>query len=184
MPLEVPAHAELVLEGLLDAADTVEEGRVSEFHGMYEAYGRAATATFTCLTRRDDAVLQVVEPGHHPEHVLLGAVAIAAGLEQALREVVPAVARVHVTDGGCGRTAVVVALGPHAPGDARRRDRRLLRARQPGQAGDGGRRRRRRRPTPTPSPGRSPRACGPSATSSSVPASVPTAPSRSRSTAP
>jgi 4-hydroxy-3-polyprenylbenzoate decarboxylase len=118
VPLEVPAHAELVLEGLLDAADTVDEGRVSEFHGMYEAYGRAATATFTCLTRRDDAVLQVVEPGYHPEHVLLGAVAIAAGLEHALRELEPAVARVHVTDGGCGRTAVVIALGPHAPGAA------------------------------------------------------------------
>jgi 4-hydroxy-3-polyprenylbenzoate decarboxylase len=108
-----------VLEGLLDATATVDEGRVSEFHGMYEAYGHAATATFTCLTRREDAVLQVVQPGRHPEHVLLGAVAIAAGLEHALRAAVPAVARVHVTDGGCGRTAVVIALGPHAPGDAR-----------------------------------------------------------------
>jgi len=118
VPLEVPAHAELVLEGRLDAAATVDEGRVSEFHGMYEHYGAAATATFSALTRRDDAVLQVIQPGYNPEHVLLGAVAIAAGLHRALREEVPSVARVHVTDGGCGRTAAVIALGPHEPGDA------------------------------------------------------------------
>ena len=46
VPLEVPAGCELVLEGELDLDETVEEGPVSEFHGGYERYGRAATATF------------------------------------------------------------------------------------------------------------------------------------------
>ncbi len=110
--------------GMLDAADDRGRGPRVRVPRHVRGYGQAATATFTCLTRRDDAVLQVIEPGYHPEHVLLGAVAIAAGLEHALREVVPAVARVHVTDGGCGRTAAVIALGPHAPGDVARRDRR------------------------------------------------------------
>ena len=47
VPLEVPAGCELVLEGELDLDATAEEGPVSEFHGGYERYGRAATATFT-----------------------------------------------------------------------------------------------------------------------------------------
>ena len=85
VPLEVPAGCEIVLEGELDLDATVEEGPVSEFHGGYERYGSAATATFRCLTRRRDAIYQAILPGFHPEHALLGGVAIAAGLERRLR---------------------------------------------------------------------------------------------------
>ena len=89
VPLEVPAGCELVLEGELDLDATVEEGPVSEFHGGYERYGRAATATFSCLTRRSDALYQAILPGFHPEHAMLGGVAIAAGLERRLRQTCP-----------------------------------------------------------------------------------------------
>jgi 4-hydroxy-3-polyprenylbenzoate decarboxylase len=50
--------------------------------------------------------------------VLIGGVAIAAGLELRLRALVPAVHAVAVPESGAGRLAAVVALGPHAPGDA------------------------------------------------------------------
>ena len=45
--LLVPAHCECVLEGTLDAGEPVEEGPVSEFHGLYEDYGAGIVATFT-----------------------------------------------------------------------------------------------------------------------------------------
>jgi 4-hydroxy-3-polyprenylbenzoate decarboxylase len=118
--LAVPAEAEIVLEGVLDVTSTVEEGEVSEFHGRYENYGPAATAEFTCLTRRHDAFLPVVLPGLHSEHVYLGAVAIAAGLRQVLRQAIPSVGEVAVTEGGGGRLAVVLALRDPKPGQARR----------------------------------------------------------------
>ena len=117
VPLEVPAECEIVLEGHLDIGDTVEEGPVSEFHGGYERYGHAATATFTCLTRRRDAIYQAVLPGFHPEHALIGGVAIAAGLERRLRALVPSVTAVAVPENGAGRLSAVVALGPHAAGE-------------------------------------------------------------------
>ena len=119
VPLEVPAGCEIVLEGELDLDASVEEGPVSEFHGGYERYGRAATATFHRLTRRSDAIYQAIVPGFHPEHALLGGVAIAAGLERKLRSTVPAVHAVAVPESGAGRLAAVVALGPHEPDDAR-----------------------------------------------------------------
>jgi 4-hydroxy-3-polyprenylbenzoate decarboxylase len=119
VPLEVPSGCELVLEGELDLDSTVEEGPVSEFHGGYERYGMAATATFRCLTRRRDALYQAILPGFHPEHALIGGVAIAAGLERALRRVVPAVRAVAVPESGAGRLAAVIVLADHAPGDAR-----------------------------------------------------------------
>jgi 2,5-furandicarboxylate decarboxylase 1 len=118
VPLEVPAGCEIVLEGELDIEATVEEGPVSEFHGGYERYGHAATATFHCLTRRRDALYQAILPGFHPEHALLGGVAIAAGLERRLRGLVPSVRAVAVPESGAGRLSAVVALGPHEPADA------------------------------------------------------------------
>ena len=89
--LLVPAHCECVLEGTLDAGEPFMEGPVSEFHGMYENYGAGIVATFSRLTRRRDAIFQVILPGYHPEHCLLGGVAIAAGLLRAIRPAVPSV---------------------------------------------------------------------------------------------
>jgi len=77
--LLVPAHCECVLEGTLDSGEPFMEGPVSEFHGMYESYGAGVVATFTRVTRRRDAIFQVILPGYHAEHCLLGGVAIAAG---------------------------------------------------------------------------------------------------------
>lgn len=117
--LIVPAAAEIVIEGEIDVAQAVEEGPVSEYHGMYERYGAGCVMTVRTVTRRHDAMLQVIQPGFHREHVLLGAVSIAAGLRSHLGALVPATADVAVSGSGCGRLSAVVALGPeHRPGDA------------------------------------------------------------------
>jgi len=118
--LVVPAHCECVLEGALDAGARIEEGPVSEFHGLYEDYGAGIAATFTHLTRRSDALFQVVLPGYHSEHCLLGGIAIAAGLARAARMSVPAVREVAVGMGGAGRLHAVVSLHEPRPGDARK----------------------------------------------------------------
>jgi 2,5-furandicarboxylate decarboxylase 1 len=118
--LVVPAQCECVLEGMLDLNDEIEEGPVSEFHGLYENYGNGVVATFSRLTRRDDAIFQVVLPGYHPEHCLLGGVAIAAGLARVARGSVACVTQIAVGFGGAGRLRAVVALKDPRPGDARK----------------------------------------------------------------
>lgn len=116
--LLVPADCEVVIEGEIEVGETVEEGPVSEYHGMYERYGAGHVVRITAITRRRDAIFQVIEPGFHIEHLLIGGVAIAAGLEQHLKGFVPAVERVSVLDSGCGRLSAVVVLGPdRKPGD-------------------------------------------------------------------
>src|SRR6516164_2028396 len=118
--LVVPAQCECVLEGTLDLTEEIEEGPVSEFHGLYENYGRGVVATFSRLTRRADAIFQVVLPGYHPEHCLLGGVAIAAGLVRAIRHAVSSVCAVAVGVGGAGRLHAVVALRAPRAGEARK----------------------------------------------------------------
>ena len=55
--LEVPAQAEIVLEGELDPSDLIDEGPVSEFHGFYVDYGPGIGADINCVTHREDAHL-------------------------------------------------------------------------------------------------------------------------------
>lgn len=118
--LQVPAHCETVLEGTLDIDEQHEEVLVSEYHGMYEPYGTGPVATFHCMTRRRDAIFQIVEPAYYPEHTLIGGVAIAAGLAQALRALAIPVREVAVGHEGCGRLSAVVSLLAHKPGDAQK----------------------------------------------------------------
>jgi 2,5-furandicarboxylate decarboxylase 1 len=118
--LLVPADAELVIEGTIDVGSPVYEGFVSEFHGMYEDYGHGATFRASCVTRREDAVFQVVQPGWFREHLYLAALPIAAGLKARIAAVVANVSDVAVVEGGAGRTSVVVSLKDARPGQARR----------------------------------------------------------------
>jgi 4-hydroxy-3-polyprenylbenzoate decarboxylase len=118
--LRVPAHCEIVLEGTLDSAELIEEGPVSEFHGLYETYGKGQVVTFQRLTRRRDAIYQAIQPGYHPEHVLIGAVAIAAGLARQIAATVASLHRVALDQGGAGRLHAVVSLKEPRPGDARK----------------------------------------------------------------
>ena len=102
--IAVPAQCELVLEGEIDASQRIEEGPVSEYHGMYEDYGAGYAFRLTRISRRRDAMFQVIQPGFHPEHVWIGGEAIAASLRHRL-----GVRAVAVTPGGAGRLHAVIA---------------------------------------------------------------------------
>jgi 2,5-furandicarboxylate decarboxylase 1 len=118
--LEVPAEAEIVLEGELRAGELIEEGPVSEFPGFYVSYGPGLAVDIGCVTHRTDAVYHAIFPGFAPEHCLLGAVAIEAVLCHALRRVIPCVRRVLVTDGGMGRLHAIVSMHRPALGEGKR----------------------------------------------------------------
>jgi 2,5-furandicarboxylate decarboxylase 1 len=118
--LQVPAEAEIVLEGRIDARRPIEEGLVSEYHGLYEDYGSGFLATFDALTRRSDAIFQVIEPGYHREHMYLAALPIGAGLFDTVAGVAPSVRDIAVTEAGAGRTDIVVQLSSPSPGEPQR----------------------------------------------------------------
>ena len=107
--IRVPAHCEIVLEGEIDASRKREEGPVSEYHGMYEDYGAGYEFRLRRITRRRDAMLQVIQPGLHPEHVWIGGEAIAASLRRRLAARYRGMREVAVTPGGAGRLHAVVA---------------------------------------------------------------------------
>lgn len=118
--LEVPAHAEIVLEGRLRPDDLIEENAVSEFPGFYVYYGPGIGVEIDCVTHRADAIYQAILPGYAAEHCLLGAVAIGTTLTRDLQRSIPAVRRVLVTDGGMGRLHAVIVMHRPRLGEGKR----------------------------------------------------------------
>jgi UbiD family decarboxylase len=118
--LEVPAHAEIVIEGRLIPDQPIEEGPVSEFPGFYVRYGPGLAVEASAITHRHDPILQVILPGYASEHCLLGAVAIGATLTLDLQRSMPAVRRVFITPGGMGRLHAVISMHRPALGEGKR----------------------------------------------------------------
>ena len=118
--LEVPAEAEIVLEGVLRPGVLTDEGPVSEFPGFYVRYGPGLGVEIGCVTHRSDAIYQAILPGFAPEHCLLGAVGIEAVVSFALQRVIPSVRRVFVTDGGMGRLHAIIAMHRPRLGEGKR----------------------------------------------------------------
>lgn len=117
--LEAPAACEIVLEGTV-GNEWVEEGPVSEFHGMYVNYGKGVVMTVSALTQRRDAIFQTILPGHHAEHMLIGGEAIGATTYYNVKRAVPAVRDVHIPFGGGGRLQAVISLEGAASGEAQK----------------------------------------------------------------
>jgi len=118
--VEVPAEAEVVLEGIISGDELVEEGFVSEFHGLYENYGKSPVFKVQAITRRADAIFQVINPGYHAEHLLIGAVCIGATTLHAVKRAVPGARSVVIPLGGGGRLHAIIALHERPAGEARK----------------------------------------------------------------
>jgi 2,5-furandicarboxylate decarboxylase 1 len=118
--VEVPAEAEIVLEGVLRPDQLIEEGPVSEFSGFYVRYGPGLAVDIGCVTHRADAIYQAILPGFAPEHCLLGAIGIESVVSCALQRVIPSVRSVFVTDGGMGRLHAIITMHRPRLGEGKR----------------------------------------------------------------
>jgi UbiD family decarboxylase len=118
--LEVPADAEIVIEGTMHADDLIEEGPVSEFSGFYVRYGPGIGVSASAVTHRKDAIYQAILPGYASEHCLLGAVAIGTIVCQSLQKIIPAVRQVHITEGGMGRLHAIITMHKPVLGEGKR----------------------------------------------------------------
>jgi 2,5-furandicarboxylate decarboxylase 1 len=122
--IRVPADAEWVLEGYLDARGHIEpEGPYGEFLGYYGALKRNPVFHLTAITRRRDALFQTSTIGGYSlartDTALLNAlrteVMIWRALETAVREPIA----VHATASSGGMFNLRVALRQRVPGEAR-----------------------------------------------------------------
>ena len=117
--LEVPAHAEVVLEGTIDPAETEPEGPFGEFPGTYAPRRPNPVIRLSAVSTRKNPIFQMIVGGRHPEHLVTGAIAREAGLYEAIQSVVPGVTAVQLTEGGTCRFHAVVSIRKRFPGEGR-----------------------------------------------------------------
>jgi 2,5-furandicarboxylate decarboxylase 1 len=115
--VDVPAiaDAEIVLEGqLLPIGWTQDEGPFGEFAGMYGDLKSNPVFKVTAVTRRRDAVLQLLQMPW--ENAWLGAAATEAQVWNALRTAGVDVVDVAVTEGSACRWSVIASIRKRAGG--------------------------------------------------------------------
>lgn len=116
--LEVPAQAEIVLEGKLLPGVREVEGPFGEYPKYYGPASPKPVIELTAMTSRRDPLYQTIVPATR-EHLLLGAIPREGGLLQVIRNTVPNVKAVHLTPGGTCRYHVVIAIDKQNEGEAK-----------------------------------------------------------------
>lgn len=110
VPLEVPADAEVVIEGEIRPDEKREEGPFGEFTGHYGGLKMARpTIHVKAITRRKKPILHLAYQGAPPHET---DVLTAMGKESEILRTItlPGVKAVHLTEGGCGILHAVVCI--------------------------------------------------------------------------
>lgn len=115
VPLAVPAHAEIVIEGHILPSTYAHEGPFAEFDGNYEE-GQERVFRASAVTMRAGAIYHGLVSGSVAQLNIMG-LPNEAVLLRAARAAVPGVERVHVTLGGLRKFHAVVSVRKDLAGD-------------------------------------------------------------------
>jgi 2,5-furandicarboxylate decarboxylase 1 len=116
--VDVPADAEIVIEGRILPHVREPEGPFGEFPRYYGPRSDKPVIEVTAIAHRPRPIFHDILPAG-PEHLLLGAVPREAGLLRSLRRAFPTVRAVHLTPGGRCRFHAVVAMEKRREGEAK-----------------------------------------------------------------
>jgi 2,5-furandicarboxylate decarboxylase 1 len=116
--IRVPAHAEFVLEGVIDPEQQSEEGPFGEFTGYSSNRSTNNVMRVETIMRRKSPILVDVAGGNSAEHLNLGRVPREAEMVEKLRDRFPSVTAVHYPSSGTHFHAYV-AVKQMRPGEAR-----------------------------------------------------------------
>ena len=105
--IDIPAEAEIVIEGKLVPGERRAEGPLAEFHGYYGELWESPVFEVTAICYRDEPIFQTIIPGF-AEHVYIGNVLPREPLLlQYVRHVSPNVKALHIPPYANGFAAVV-----------------------------------------------------------------------------
>ncbi len=120
VPLEVPAHAEYVLEGWVDANELVEEGPFGDHTGYYSLKDKYPVFHVECLTRRKDPVYPHTIVGKPPMEDAFMGYAIERIALPVLKKQFPEIKDMHMPFEGVFHNLVIVSIEKRYPGHARK----------------------------------------------------------------
>lgn len=120
VPLEVPAHAEIVLEGFVSPDETAEEGPYGDHTGYYNSVERFPVFTVSAITMRGKPVYLSTFTGRPPDEPSVIARALNEVYLPILRRQFPEIVDCYLPPEACSYRVAVVAIRKRYPGQARR----------------------------------------------------------------
>ena len=108
--LEIPASAEIVIEGKIPPGTRKTDGPFAEFTRYYGEPYESALFEVTAITHREDAIFQHCNP-MFPEHNMWGIVPREANFFRRITAACPTVKDIRLPLGGCGRFIVYIQIG-------------------------------------------------------------------------
>lgn len=116
--IDVPAEAEIVLEGHVLGWEKETEGPFGEMGGYYGTLSKRPVVELTCMSSRQSPLAQVVFPSGFEEKLPM-AIAREVGLLTTIRQTVPGVCQAYITPPTLGRLHAIIQIHKEAPYDGK-----------------------------------------------------------------
>lgn len=118
--LQVPAHAEFVLEGYIEAGETAPEGPYGDHTGYYNEVDEFPVFTVTHITHRQNPIYHSTYTGRPPDEPAILGVALNEVFVPILQKQFPEIVDFYLPPEGCSYRMAVVTMKKSYPGHAKR----------------------------------------------------------------
>lgn len=118
--LEVPASAEIVLEGYIDPTEFADEGPYGDHTGYYNEVEKHHVFTVTHITMRKDPIYHSTYTGRPPDEPAVLGVALNEVFVPILQKQFPEIIDFYLPPEGCSYRMAVVTMKKQYPGHAKR----------------------------------------------------------------
>ncbi len=118
--LQVPASAEIVLEGHIDPAETALEGPYGDHTGYYNEQAAFPVFTIDRLTRRNQPIYHSTYTGKPPDEPAMLGVALNEVFVPLLQKQFPEIVDFYLPPEGCSYRLATVSIRKQYPGHAKR----------------------------------------------------------------
>jgi len=118
--LEVPATAEIILEGYLDPEETAPEGPYGDHTGYYNEVDDFPVFTVTHITMRNDPIYHSTYTGRPPDEPAILGVALNEVFVPILQKQYPEIQDFYLPPEGCSYRLAVVTIKKQYAGHAKR----------------------------------------------------------------
>ncbi len=118
--LEVPASAEYVLEGYIEAGEMADEGPFGDHTGYYNEVDSFPVFTVECITHRKNPIYHSTYTGRPPDEPAILGLALNEVFIPILQRQFPEIVDFYLPPEGCSYRVAVVTMKKQYPGHAKR----------------------------------------------------------------
>ena len=118
--LQVPASAEIVLEGVIEADEIADEGPYGDHTGYYNEVEKFPVFTVKRITHRKDPIYHSTYTGRPPDEPAMLGVALNEVFVPILQKQFPEITDFYLPPEGCSYRIAIVSMKKQYPGHAKR----------------------------------------------------------------